>query len=155
MDQASSISRLEGARLRAGLVGSSFYNGDGILSIGESVGATYPFTGEGIGKAMETGSLAARQVMTAMRDNSRAPLREFAAMVEEQLKPRYLGYSVAQRWISQPWLCDLVAMRVRWSEELRGKASGIINETNDPRSVFTWRLLLPQWMRWSVGTRSS
>lgn len=148
MDRASFITQLEGARLRAGLAGSSFYNGGGILSIGETAGTTYPFTGEGIGKAMETGSLAASQIRTALRDTSRVPLREFKSRVDEQLKPRYFGYDVAQRWISKPWLSDLIAMRVRHSRRLQRLTTGIINETADPRSVFTWRVLLPHWLRW-------
>ena len=34
-----------------------------MLATGEAVGSTYDFSGEGIGKAMETGLLAARAIL--------------------------------------------------------------------------------------------
>ncbi|UCG85234.1 MAG: geranylgeranyl reductase family protein [Gemmatimonadota bacterium] len=147
MDRAESIDALRGARIRSGLSGSSLHNGGSVISIGEAVGATYPFTGEGVGKAMETGSLAALQVHAALEQSSLDPLRRFPSLVDERLMPRYLGYKVAQRWISRPWLCDLIAARIRSSRSLQGLAAGIINEATDPRDIFTWRTLLPQWSR--------
>src|SRR5262249_36222030 len=52
---------LRGALLRCGLQDASAA-GDHLLAIGETVGTTYPSTGEGIGKAMETGELAAEAI---------------------------------------------------------------------------------------------
>lgn len=56
------ISPLKGAPLRTGLSGTRFARG-GLLGIGECIGSTFPLTGEGIGKAMETGILAAEAIM--------------------------------------------------------------------------------------------
>ena len=147
LDRATAIGKLRGARLRSGLAGSSFYNGGSILSVGEAAGTTYPFTGEGIGKAMETGSLAARQVHSALQQSSFEPLSRFPSLVDEQLMPRYLGYEIAQRWISKPLLTDLIAARIRYSRALQREAAGIIDEVTDPREVFSWRTLLPQWIK--------
>ena len=152
LDRAKSIGPLRGARIRSGLAGSSFHNDASILSIGEAVGATYPFTGEGIGKAMQTGSLAALQVHSALVKSSLEPLSQFQSLVHEHLMPRYFGYEVAQRWISKPWMSDLIAARIRSSINLQRMAAGIINEATDPRDVFTWRTLLPQWTRRSNAT---
>jgi len=147
MAAAESITRLSGARLRAGLGGALLHNGGNVVAIGETVGATYPFTGEGIGKAMETGSLAANQIHLALEQGNVEPLRELPSMVDELLAPRYLGYHAAQRWLSKPWLNNLVAARIRKSTNLRSAVAGILNETTDPRTVFTWRTLLPDWVR--------
>ncbi|UCD24364.1 MAG: geranylgeranyl reductase family protein [Gemmatimonadota bacterium] len=147
MTGADSITPLRGARLRAGLGGAVLFNGGSVIAIGETIGSTYPFTGEGIGKAMETAMLAAQQVHLALEQGDTEPLSLLPALVEEQLSPRYLGYRVAQRWISKPWLTDLLAARICRSPHLTRAAAGIINETTDPRTVFTWRTLLPDWMR--------
>jgi hypothetical protein len=101
---------------------------------------------------MQTGSLAALQVHSALLETSLEPLRQFESLVHEHLTPRYLGYEVAQRWISKPWLSDLIAARIRSSLNLQRMAAGIINEATDPRDVFTWRTLLPQWTRRSHVT---
>jgi geranylgeranyl reductase family protein len=147
MNRAESVGPLRGARLRSGLGGSSFYNGGSILTIGEAAGATYPFTGEGIGKAMETASLAARQVHEALEHSTKEPLHLYPSLVNKHLVPRYLGYRVAQRWIAKPWLSDLVAARIRTSRNLQRLAAGIIDEVTDPQDVFTWQTLFPRWTR--------
>ena len=63
-----------------------------MVAIGETGGATYPFTGEGISKAMEAASLAANQTHLALEQGNVDPLRELPSMVDERLSPRYLGY---------------------------------------------------------------
>ena len=52
----------KGAPLRCSLEGVR-YSRPGLLVTGEAAGSTYAFTGEGIGKAMETGLLAADAVL--------------------------------------------------------------------------------------------
>src|SRR4030095_16327573 len=59
MRHAEAISQIRGAMLRCGLSGTSPHGPGNVLVLGESIGATFPFTGEGIGKAMETGEIAA------------------------------------------------------------------------------------------------
>lgn len=145
MKNAKSVTPLRGARLRSGLEGAAFCNGGSIVAIGEAAGATYPFTGEGIGKAMETGAIAGRQVCEALHTGDFAPVHRLSHLFQEELAPRYAGYSVAQRWLSRPWLSDLVAARVTRSRRLLRTAANILNETADPRAVFSWRTLLPTW----------
>jgi len=145
MENAKSATPLRGARLRSGLEGAAFCNGGSIVAIGEAAGATYPFTGEGIGKAMETGAIAGRQVCEALHAGDFAPIHRISRLFQEELAPRYVGYSVAQQWLSRPWLTDLVAARVTRSRRLLQTAANILNETADPRAVFSWRTLLPTW----------
>lgn len=140
-----STTALRGAMLRCGLQGADITLGDRIIAIGESIGTTFPFTGEGIGKAMETGELAAQQLDAALRGGDLAPVRELATVIADQLRPRYAGYRVAEAWASNAWLTDLLAKRIQRTPALQRAAAGILSETVDPHAVFQWRNLLRRW----------
>src|SRR5690606_12509232 len=58
------VGELKGAPLRCSLDGAQLTRA-GLRVAGEAAGSTYAFTGEGIGKAMETGMLAARALIGA------------------------------------------------------------------------------------------
>ncbi len=145
---AEEVTPLKGARLRCGLGGAAACHRDRVLSIGETIGATFPFTGEGIGKAMETGEIAARQIDSALATDDLAHLRAFQEVLEQELAPRYVGYHVAENWLSRAWVSDFVAGRVRRSPRLRRAVAGVLNETIDPRTIFSWRLFVPGWLPW-------
>jgi flavin-dependent dehydrogenase len=137
MRKAEAASPLRGAMLRCGLRGTHPNGPANTLVIGESIGATFPFTGEGIGKAMETGEVAAEVVGAALETSRFDRLAEYAERVARELKPRFLGYQIAEDWFSRPWLNDLVARRARRSRFMRESLAGIVNETVDPRRVFS------------------
>ncbi|MEW6207747.1 MAG: geranylgeranyl reductase family protein [Acidobacteriota bacterium] len=147
MNHAESVTPVRGAMLRCGLAGA-LPKGDGnILIIGESIGATFPFTGEGIGKAMETGEIAARLSDEALRTGGFELLQEFPRSVERELRPRYTGYLLAEKWLARPWLNDFVARRVSRSPYLQECISGIVNETIDPREVFSLRGVIRSFIK--------
>jgi geranylgeranyl reductase family protein len=146
MARASDVTTPRGARLRCGPDAQYARPAARVLSIGETVGTTFPFTGEGIGKAMETGEMAAQQADRALRERDLAPLEAFPSRIERELAPRYAGYRQAERWAARPWLVDLVARRVRKNPRLHRAAAGMLNETIDPKRVFSWRLFLPRWI---------
>ena len=91
MAGGSCMGELKGAPLRCSLDGARFSR-PGLLATGEAVGSTYAFTGEGIGKALETGMLAAEALCTA-RDAApadaaaRARLRSQPARAQAALRP--------------------------------------------------------------------
>ena len=146
MEQASHVTTPRGARLRCGPDAQHARPAPRVLSIGETVGTTFPFTGEGVGKAMESGEMAAEQADRSLRQTDLAPLEAFPSRIESELAPRYAGYRQAERWATWPWLVDLVARRVSKSPRLHRAAAGMLNETMDPKSVFSWRLFLPRWI---------
>jgi menaquinone-9 beta-reductase len=127
----------KGAALRCALDGAMPSPQGGLLAIGETVGTTFPFSGEGIGKAMESGEIAAEAVSEAMDAGRIEDLCSFAARLEATLRPKYLSYKKAQAFLSRPWLNDLVFWRANRSRRLRGAFEGIIEETVDPREVFS------------------
>ena len=140
--QAEAISPIRGAMLRCGLSGTRPHGPGNVLVLGESIGATFPFTGEGIGKAMETGEIAAEVAHDALTSGDLSRLSQFHYRIEHELKPKFLGYRIAENWFSRPWLNDFVARRIRSSRFLQELVAGIVNETVDPRELFSLRGIL-------------
>lgn len=138
---------LVGATLRCGLEPRRAYDGGSIVAAGEVIATTFPFTGEGIGKAMESAEAAAEHVAAALAGDT-AALTAYPRTLDETLQPRYRGYQVAEHWIARPWLSDLVARGVRRSERLRRAAAGVISESVDPRAVFSVRALAAGLLPW-------
>ncbi len=147
MRRAESMAPLRGAMLRCGLTGAVSKGPGNILVLGESIGSTFPFTGEGIGKAMETGELAAEVAHQALADEDFELLRVFPERLERELKPKFLGYKIAEDWFSKPWLNDFVARRINKSRFLQDAITGLINETVDPRKIFSLRGILRSFFR--------
>jgi geranylgeranyl reductase family protein len=144
---AEAISPVRGAMLRCGLSGTRPLGPGHTLVLGESIGATFPFTGEGIGKAMETGEIAAEVADEALRSGDFQRLRNFPRRLEQELKPKFIGYRIAENWFSRPWLNDFVARRIRSSRFLQELVAGIVNETVDPREVFSLRGMIRSFIR--------
>ena len=91
---------------------------------------------------METGEIAAEVAHEALASGDLARLREFPGRIERELRPKFLGYRIAESWFSRPWLNDFVARRIRRSGFLQELVAGIVNETVDPREVFSLRGML-------------
>ena len=131
------VGELKGAPLRCTLEGAR-YSKPGLLATGEAVGSTYSFTGEGIGKAMETGILAAEAIIQGRRE--RQTDAQVRAGYEGQLlalKPRFDLYERANRVNAHPWLADLLIWRAKKSERLLRRMSGVLNETSNPGHLVT------------------
>lgn len=142
MAGATEQSRLGGAALRCSLDGARPQTEAGLLAVGETIGATFPFTGEGIGKAMETGEQAARVVTEALETSDRGSISRYGEWLNEELRPRYHGYIFAERWLSRPWLNDFMARRIQRSPHLQLQFKEFISETGDPRRVYAvWNIV--------------
>jgi flavin-dependent dehydrogenase len=131
-------SALKGAPLRCSLIGSK-WSAPGLIVTGEAAGSTYAFSGEGIGKAMETGMLAAEALVQDTRLGSDAAVRAHYEASLAALKPRFDLYETASRVNHHPWLADLVIWRARNSARIRQRLSGMLEETQNPGNLFTWR----------------
>jgi flavin-dependent dehydrogenase len=140
--EAESVTPLRGAMLRCGLTGAQTRGSGNILLIGEMIGATFPFTGEGIGKAMESGEIAAEVTHQALESGDFSLLGEYAKRLQRELKPKYLGYQLAEDWLSNPRLNDFVARRINRSSYLHRSVTGVVNETISPKAVFSLRGVL-------------
>jgi flavin-dependent dehydrogenase len=145
-DGITHMTPVKGAVLRCGLKGAAAWHPPNVLAIGETIGATFPLTGEGIGKAMETGERAAAVVLCSLDKNDLSALATFPMEVNA-LSMRYHGYELAEQWVASPWLSDLVMSFARRSPYAVRCAEAVLNETADPRDIFSLRGL---WnMLWS------
>ncbi|HEX6703283.1 MAG TPA: geranylgeranyl reductase family protein [Albitalea sp.] len=126
------VGPLKGAPLRCTLEGAR-YSRPGLIVTGEAAGSTYSFSGEGIGKALETGILAAEAVH-AGRDRALAEdqVRTQYEAGLRALKPRFDLYAKANKVNRHPWLADLLIWRAKKSERLLRRMTGVLNETSNP-----------------------
>jgi geranylgeranyl reductase family protein len=142
---------LKGAPLRFSLEGARL-EAPGALVTGEAAGSTYAFTGEGIGKAMETGIHAAeailgRRVDDTSADADAAVRADYAARVLA-LKPRFDVYEQASSANERPWLVDLLVWSARRSPRRLQRLAGVLEETHIPTDVATVRGVLRRLFDW-------
>ncbi len=130
------VGELKGAPLRCTLKGAR-WSRPGLLVTGEAAGSTYSFTGEGIGKAMETGLLAAEAVLAHGNDDATARSQYEAGL--RKLQPKYELYERANKVNAAPWLADLLIWRAGKSERLLRRMSGVLNETSNPGNLVSLR----------------
>ena len=147
MQQCTHITPLKGAGLRCGFEGVYPYTNGPLLAIGETIGTTLPFTGEGTGKAMETAQLAAEIVHKALVSDDFEKLKGYAKWLKHEFRPKYKGYLFAENWLSNPLINDLLLARMGKSERSRRILSGIISETNDPRELFSLKGIVLMFLR--------
>ena len=73
----------------------------GLLIVGDAAGLANPFTGEGIGYAMESGELAARAIVAAIARGEHGDLGDPAGAYAAALRARYGRVFRAGRWFAR------------------------------------------------------
>jgi menaquinone-9 beta-reductase len=132
---------VKGAPLRCSLGGAQ-WSRPGMLVTGEAAGSTYAFTGEGIGKAMECGLLAAEAIVQGqLQSQSDADTRSRYEAGLAALMPRFSLYERAAVVNNWPFLVDWIVWRGRTSATVRERMAGLLEETTQPGRLFTWRRL--------------
>ena len=139
MQGGTPLGPMKGAPLRCTLDGAR-YTRPGLLVTGEAAGSTYSFTGEGIGKAFETGIHAAEAVLAsgAKAEPDTALDTRVRADYEARLlalKPRFDLYQRANIVNRHPWLTDLLIWRANQSPRIVRRMSGVLNETSNPGNL--------------------
>ena len=142
---------LKGAPLRFSLEGARF-EAPGVLVTGEAAGSTYAFTGEGIGKAMETGIHAAEAILGRGVDDrgidADAAVRADYAARMRALKPRFDVYEQASSANERPWLIDLLVWSARRSPQRLQRLAGVLEETHVPTDATSLRGVLRRLFDW-------
>jgi menaquinone-9 beta-reductase len=131
MEGGTLLGAMKGAPLRCTLEGARFTR-PGLIVAGEAAGSTYSFSGEGIGKAMETGILAAEAMLTG------APEADVRTGYEAKLltlKPRFDLYQRANSVNRHPWLADLLIWRAKKNPGLVRRMAGVLDETSNPGNL--------------------
>jgi len=142
MSDGTPLGPMKGAPLRCTLEGARFSR-PGLLVTGEAAGSTYSFTGEGIGKALETGIHAAEAIVDGnLRSLSDADVRAAYEARLHALKPRFELYKRANVVNRRPWLADLLIWRARSSPRILRRMSGVLNETSNPGNLVSVKGIL-------------
>lgn len=131
----SGATPIAGAPLRTSLTGSTTRR-RGLAVIGEAAGTTYAATGEGIGKAMESGLLL--DELIAAGDLPGAGL-VYGDLLRARYGARFRAYQVAQYWVSYPRFVDYVAKRANDSPYVRRRLAEFLSESELPTRVFSLR----------------
>jgi flavin-dependent dehydrogenase len=126
-----------GAPLRTSLRGARITR-PGLMLVGETAGTTYAMSGEGIGKAMQTGLLAA-ECLARDPDHAEAA---YERQLQARFRAQYDAYRIAQAWLSFPIVCKLLANRAQHGSYVRSRLEGLLAETVDPRELLSPRGLL-------------
>jgi len=142
------LTEFRGAPLRTGLTRASFGR-PGLLVIGEAAATTYPATGEGIGKAMESGLLAADLVAAALAGRA-SPADLHAAYGREfhqRFRGRYRAYHIAQTWASSALVLNVLAARANAGRFVRRELEALIAEEGNAEALLSARGLLTALVR--------
>ncbi|WP_245478846.1 NAD(P)/FAD-dependent oxidoreductase [Rubrivivax rivuli] len=142
MREGEVLGPLKGAPLRCSLRGVSgeHWGRPGLLVAGDAAGTTYAFSGEGIGKAMESGMLAAEALLHARTQTpaqADAQVLQAYAAALRQLQPQFVLYERAGIVNDWPWLADLLIWRARKSPRILRRMAGVLDETQNPARLFT------------------
>jgi geranylgeranyl reductase family protein len=146
MDHGEIITDFRAAPLRCCLARTESPVKGNLVAVGETIGATLPFTCEGVGSAIETAEMAAAAVAEALRTGEAEQLNSYSRQVAAKMKPRHQGYEIAERWMAHRWLNDLMAWRVSRSRMLHERLRAFLAGATGARAVYTpWRLLQSFW----------
>ncbi len=143
------LTDVRGAPLRTALAGAQLAR-PGLFVVGEAAGLTYSLTGEGIGKAIESGILAAETIADAWpaRDADRPALAHaYATQLRAAFGDRFYAYALAQRWLARPAVADFVAWRANCGDRVRKHLESLLAETEDPRLLFSATGMLKSLLR--------
>jgi geranylgeranyl reductase family protein len=142
------LTEFRGAPMRTGLIGAQFGR-SGLLVLGDAAAMTYPGTGEGIGKAMESGLMAADFVTQVLfRGLPLATVHAtYGAEFRRRFQARYRAYQIAQSCAARPWLVNFLARRANAGRFVRDQLERLIDEQGDARDLFSIRGLLSSLVR--------
>ncbi len=139
MRQSNRTTALGAGTLRYDFDGAyPFVNGP-LVAVGETIGTTLPFIGEGIGKAMESGKLAADTVSKALNSDDLSMLARYGQKIESEFKTHHYGYRLAERWLGKTWLNNFTIGRLGASRYAKETLAGIIAETKNPQDLFSFK----------------
>ena len=140
------VSPLKGGVLRCALGGVKGSESDRVVAVGEASATTIPFSGEGIGKALESGELAASVVADAFVDGDFSKLRGFSHKLRERFGAIYDGYEKAQRLAGNRLLMEMLMKKARRTPSFTRVLTDIVEGKVQPARVFSarglWRAFL-------------
>ena len=139
MADGEPLTTLKGAPLRTGLRGSRLSR-PGLLVVGEAAGLTYSFTGEGIGKALQSGIAAASAILetgASVQDDGRRTAMAYATRIRKDFGARFAAYRRLERLLSYPRIVNLLIRRANAGHYVRAQLEALVNETGRPDGLLS------------------
>jgi geranylgeranyl reductase family protein len=140
MRSATSVGPLKGAPLRMAMEGARVSR-PGLLVVGEAAGLTYSFSGEGIGKALQSGILAAHAALSAGREPdlaaARAAAEAYAATLSSAFTRRFRSYARLQRLVTAPAVANALIWRANAGTYVQRQLEALLNETGSGDELVT------------------
>jgi geranylgeranyl reductase family protein len=147
MQQSDTTTPLQAAALRYDFEGAYPFVKGPIVAVGETIGTTLPFIGEGTGRAMESGKLAADAVSKALNAGDLSILAQYGQKIESEFKTLHYGYRLAERWLARPRINDFLISRFGSSRYAQEILAGVIAETRSPQEIFSLKGLLKTFFK--------
>ncbi len=129
----------QGAFLRTNLCNiNAFKKSKNIILAGESLGSTYPFTGEGIGKALDSGIIAGETCLHGLisSDPSYNLSKEYIRHIKKRLRKFYYPYRGAYFALTKTPLKKYLFKKICRSPRTVNFISKILDEKINPMQIF-------------------
>ncbi|MCG6981613.1 MAG: NAD(P)/FAD-dependent oxidoreductase [Deltaproteobacteria bacterium] len=143
LQMAEQIAPISAAPMRTGFQGARAY-APGLLVLGEALGLTFPFIGEGVSSALESGRVAASVALEAVEKNdfTGSTLGKYEGILRKTMNGRQQGYQSAQRLFRFTSFANLLIGKAARNPDVRGVARQIVLGERDPLDVFSLRGML-------------
>ncbi len=143
LQMAEQIEPIRAAPMRTGFQGARAC-APGLLVLGEALGLTFPFIGEGVSSALESGRVAASVALEALEKNDFTSriLGNYERDLRKKLSGRHQGYLAAQRLFHFKSFANLLITKAARNSAVRGVARQILLGQRDPEDVFSLRGML-------------
>ena len=138
--RAEKIAPIRAATMRTGFRGARAC-APGLLVLGEALGLTFPFIGEGISSALESGRVASTVAMEALDSSDFSVLRlgRYEDDLRKILDRRQQGYLAAQRLFRFQPLVNMIIEKAARNPTVRGLAREIVKGERDATEIFSMR----------------
>ncbi len=137
LERGERVGPVQGGALRCGLSGADLSGRDRMLVAGDAAGTTFHLTGEGVGKAMRSGWMAADYLEKALQSGEVRDLEGYGAEMEARFRSFYRSYEAGLGWLRRPWFNNWLARKAARSEALRQDFIDILHENLDPGELFS------------------
>ena len=130
------ISKFKGGMLRTGLRKENLSK-ERVLLVGENIHATYNLIGEGIGKALQSGIIAAETIANLNGDYSAAKLKAYDKRIVDEFSAFHVGYDMAAKLLNKRLFNFLFTKIFAYSEKARSKMNEVLEEKVKPTEVLS------------------
>lgn len=127
--------------IRAGLVSGNMSR-ERVVLVGENIHTTYYFTGEGIGKALQSGIIAGETISESGGDYSADSLKDYDARIVREFSELHMGYKRASRFLNKDMFNIAFTYMISHSRKSRRILKEIMEEKRNPKDLFSLRGLI-------------